>query len=101
MNDEQNALVKTALKQFLDADGRLTKYPAKQKPKLMALFYLADKFEADRIYTEKEVNAILNEWHTFGDHSMLRRDLYDRHFLGRERDCSRYWLEETQPSLTI
>jgi hypothetical protein len=31
------------------------------------LAYLADKFKAGRDYTGKEVNAIIDEWHTFGD----------------------------------
>ena len=89
----------TALKNFLDAEGRLVRYPAKHKYKIFALFYLAGKFERGRRYSEKEVNQILKDWHTFGDWAMLRRNLYDRRFLGRRADCSEYWLEEQQPAL--
>ena len=87
----------TSLKNFLNEDGRLKAFPAKRKMKVEALFYLAEKFEAGREYTEKEVNALLNQWHTFGDPATLRRELYDYRFLGRNPDGSRYWLEEPQP----
>ena len=87
------------LANFLDADGRLTVYPAKYKYKILAQFYLASKFQPGRRYTEKEVNELLKAWHTFGDWAMLRRDLYDNFFINRESDCSAYWLEEKQPGI--
>jgi len=84
---------------FLDDKGRLTAYPARLKRQIFALYYLASKFEPDKRYTEKEVNKILQEWHTFDDWAMLRRDLFDRRFLNRKADGSEYWLEECQPTL--
>lgn len=87
------------LKNFLDNEGRLKSYPSKSKPKILSLFYLASKFEHKRRYSEKEVNQILKSWHTFDDWAMLRRDLYDRRFLGREQNGSGYWLEDSQPTL--
>ena len=80
----------TSLKNFLNEEGQLKAFPAKRKMKVEALFYLAEKFEAGREYTEKEVNALLNP-------ATLRRELYDYRFLGRNPDGSRYWLEEPQP----
>jgi len=86
-------------KNFLDGEGRLKSYPAKRKFKILSLFYLASKFEKGKIYSVKEVNQILNNWHTFEDWAMLRRDLYDKFFIGREADGSAYWLEDKQPTL--
>lgn len=86
-----------AIERFLDEEGRLTVWPGKQKNKLMALTYLAGKFEPDRRYTEHEVNAILGSWHTFSDPFILRRSLIEYGFLCRERDGSAYWKAETQP----
>ena len=37
---------------FLDSNGRLIQMPAKHKKKLMALWYLAGKIDAERKYTE-------------------------------------------------
>jgi hypothetical protein len=87
------------LKNFLDNEGKLKIYPAKQKFKVLSLFYLASKFEKGKVYTQKEVNHILKNWHTFEDWPMLRRDLYDKWFIGRKSDCSAYWLEDEQPTL--
>lgn len=79
------------LRRFLDAQERVTTWPAKQQDKRLVLAYLATKFEAERHYTEKEVNALLNAWHTFADYALLRRYLFDYGWLDRERDGSRYW----------
>ena len=87
------------LKPFLDGDGRLVMYPAKYKMKVFSWFYLASKLEQGRRYTEKEINQVLNDWHTFDDWAMLRRELYDSRLVDREPDCSWYWLEETPPAL--
>lgn len=87
------------LKNFLDAEGRLTRCPAKCKMKFLALLYLAEKFEAGRSYSEAEVNEILSRWHTFGDPATLRRELYDNRFLNRDAACRQYNKEEVQPTL--
>jgi len=84
---------------FLDDEGRLTQYPARVKRQIFTLYYLASKFEPGKRYTEKEVNQILQEWHTFDDWATLRRDLCDRCFLDRKADGSEYWLQECQPTL--
>ena len=85
------------LRNFLDATGKLTAFPAKRKMKLYALLYLAQKIPADTDFTEREINDILREWHTFADPATLRRELYDYHFLDRNRDGKVYRLAEKQP----
>lgn len=86
------------IKHFLDAQGRLTLFPAKRKMKIICLFYLAQKFDSQRQYTEREVNDVLLSWHTFGDPATLRRELYDYRFLDRSADGRSYWLSPVQPS---
>ncbi len=86
------------LKSFLDTEGRLMQFPAKRKKKLFALFYLAEKFETGRTYTEREVNELLLRWHTFADPATLRRELYDYRFLDRSDDGSGYQLHMPQPT---
>lgn len=86
------------LRNFLDTDGKLTAFPAKRKMKLYALLYLAQKIPADTDFTEREINDILRNWHTFADSATLRRELYDYHFLDRSRDGKIYRLSQTQPT---
>ena len=89
--------MKDKLKHFLDAQGRLISFPAKRKMKIVALFYLAEKFEAGKTYSEIEINNILLDWHSFADPATLRRELYDYHFLDRSADGRSYRLSPLQP----
>lgn len=84
---------------FMNENMQLTAMPAKYKKKLMAYYYLADKIEAGRQYTESEMNDLLNKWTTFGDPATLRREMYNRHLLNRTGDGTYYWKEEEIPSL--
>ena len=86
------------LRNFLTANGKLTAFPAKRKMKLYALLYLAQKIPADSDFTEREINEILLDWHSFADPATLRRELYDYHFLDRSRDGKIYRLAEKQPA---
>lgn len=82
------------LVKFLDKQGRVKDWPSTKHMVSQApvLAYLAEKFEANRQYTEKEINAILNKWATFGDWALLRRELYDAGYLNRKKDGSVYWV---------
>lgn len=85
---------KTSISAFLDDAGRIIRLPAPNRTKIPALAYLAAKFEEDRIYSEKEVNSIIDKWHTFGDYFILRRLLVDYGFLGRTPSGERYWVKK-------
>ncbi len=87
------------LRPFLDEKMRLTALPAKNKKKLLAVYYLAGKLEAGRIYSESEINDILDSWTGFHDPATLRRELYNKRLLGRTDDCTSYWLEENIPEI--
>ena len=77
------------LKQF-DSRGRLVRWPAKYTIARLALWVLWTRFESHRVYSEKEVNAVLRSANTFDDHVTLRRELIDHHLLERKSDCSEY-----------
>ena len=85
------------IQRFMDSQGRLRLFPARRKLKIRCLVYLAAKFEAGRVYTEREVNELLTRWHTFGDPATLRRELYDFRFLDRSADGRSYALAPVQP----
>ena len=85
-------LLPRELRPFVDEQGRLSQWPAKLKIKRMAIDYLVGRFEPGREYTEREVNELLLDWHTFGDWALLRRLLCDWGYMARERDGTRYRL---------
>lgn len=81
---------------FLDRNGKIKQIPVPSRTKVTVLEYLAGKFETGRTYTEKEVNAVIDAWHTFGDYFILRRLLIDYGLMERVLDGSRYWVSEKQ-----
>ena len=82
---------KINIDRFLNAAGLILSLPRKQVYRRAVLEYLAEKFQRDRDYSEKEVNQLCQQWHTFNDYFILRRELIEYGFLSRERDGSRYW----------
>jgi hypothetical protein len=87
--------LKPELKPYLDEQGRLTAWPSKRnkgRVRQLALSYLASKFECGFLYSERDVNALLREYHTFEDPALLRRELFDRGLLDRVPNGSAYWL---------
>lgn len=81
--------VRKALGHF-DADGRLQRWPSKFSVQALVMWVLWSRFDAGRPYTEREVNAILKDAQTYGDHVTLRRELVNHRLLTRKSDCSEY-----------
>ena len=72
-------------------NGKLTKFPLKQKQKLIVLREIAKYLEAKKNYTEKELNDILVN--IYEDYVVIRRYLIEYGFLDRKADGSTYWLK--------
>ena len=72
------------LARFLDDRGRLRTMPSRPAVQQEALRHLLGKFDAGRAYTEREVNALLLDWHLFGDPARLRRDMFEMGLLTRD-----------------
>jgi hypothetical protein len=73
----------------LNPDGSIKQVPFQAGKLKVVLDYLINAFEPEKIYTEKEVNAILARFNE--DTSGLRRDLVEAGMLERQRDGSQYW----------
>jgi hypothetical protein len=78
-----------ALGQF-DAEGRLVRWPVKYSVQRLVMWTLWTRFDAKRVYTEREVNAVLKQANAFGDHVTLRRELINHQLMTRKSDCSEY-----------
>jgi biotin operon repressor len=71
-------------------DGKLTQLPTREKKWLVVLRWIASKFEAGVLYSEKEVNHIITQIHP--DYATIRRNLVEYGFMRRERGGGNYWL---------
>ena len=87
IDEEQNM---EEIKNFLDDKGRVKIWPSKVAKKKAVLQYIAGKFQLGQEYTEKEVNALIDMWHTFEDRFILRRGMVDMRFLERTKDGAVY-----------
>jgi len=80
---------------FLDKNSKVKIWPSKKDKKIQVLKYIAAKFEDDRIYNEKEINSIINDWHTFNDYFLIRRELIDYKLFSRTTNGSAYQKAKT------
>ncbi|MDY0042927.1 MAG: DUF2087 domain-containing protein [Desulforhabdus sp.] len=88
--------IKRLMRIFDDA-GRLTRWPAKRSQQELCLWVIWSKLPARRVLTEKEINGLLNDYHLFGDHALLRRWLCDYGMMIRTRDGREYRRVEKHP----
>lgn len=72
--------------------GPLKTLAMKEKNRLAVLRVIAGRFEAQKLYSEKEVNAVLKK--AYADFATLRRYLIEYGFMDRRPDGSQYWLKE-------
>lgn len=72
--------------------GKLKAIPAQQKKKRIILEVIVQAFALDRIYSEREVNLIIADFHD--DFCTIRRDMVSEHLLGR--DTTGYWRIQTK-----
>ena len=97
LSDDPRATQPESLRRFLDLQGRVTTWPARREDRALVLHYLADKFATGREYTEKEINATINAWHTYHDHATLRRELFSNKLIDRTPNGARYWRVALDP----
>ncbi len=91
---EGDAWERKVLKDFFDGD-RLKEIPASRKKRSVILKWLANQFEYGVLYTEAQVNELIQRYHP--DSSSLRRELISSQEKLMERENGRYWrLEPTE-----
>ena len=67
--------------------GKLKSIPAQHKKERIVLEVIVEAFEFDRVYTEREVNIIIADYHD--DFCTIRRDMIGEQLLNR--DAAGYW----------
>ena len=93
-NDQAIEAYKNKLKNYYNEEGKLVQYPNKKPMRILALIKIAECFEPDTKYTEKQVNTLIKDNIDFTDIELIRREMFQYKFRGRLRDGSQYWREE-------
>ena len=83
---------KWRIDRVIDQDGKVKVWPAKYSRQRVILEYLQQCFKKDVEYTERQVNDIITQNHTFNDYMRIRRSMVDEGILERETDGSKYWV---------
>lgn len=84
MEEKNEALRESVLRNFFAKDGHLKQIPAQLKKKLIVLEYMVSKLDPARKYSEKEMNEFIKPFHE--DFATLRRELIMHHFMYRENE---------------
>lgn len=82
----------TTIKNYMDENGAIKTYPAKEKKKIIVLTEVAKNFVKGKKYSEKELNRILAR--IYEDYATIRRALIEYGFIERSNDCTTYWVKE-------
>ena len=79
------------MSQIINKAGQIIRWPKKPSDKERVIQFLAENFQSDKTYSEKEINTVINAHHLFEDTTLLRRELISRKKLARLDDGSQYW----------
>ena len=77
-------------------DLKLKRFPGKEKQRVVVIRKITEKFEANKKYSEKEINGVIKS--IFDDYVTLRRYLIEYGFLDRKENGSEYWLKWSEIS---
>ena len=88
VQDERDAAYRKRVIESFFEYGKLKAIPAQRKKERIILEEIAKAFETGRIYTEREVNIIIADFHD--DFCTIRRDMIGEKIMDREN--GRYWI---------
>lgn len=89
---EREALYRKKVLDTFIQHGKLLSIPVQRKKKRIILERIAECFEMGKIYSEKQINLIIADFHD--DFCTLRRDLISEGIM--ERENGQYWLTEKE-----
>lgn len=89
-NIDIDRIIKTYLKKGSNKCFR--ELPVRYEYKLIICKYIMKFIDADKFYTEKEINCLLKD--IYYDYATLRRCLVDFSLICRHRDGSLYWVNK-------
>lgn len=96
LSDNDMRRVGLALRVF-DPQGRMIRWPKGYAVQRLCLAAFWARIPSQRDLSERDVNAILKNGETFGDHVLLRRSLIDHGLVRRKNDGSLYRRIERRP----
>ena len=88
-------VTKTA--RYFDDGGILTNWPSRLAHQTLTQWVFWSRIPRGHTYTEREISALIREWHDFGDHALIRRAMVDARMLERNQSGREYRRIEQVP----
>ncbi len=82
---------------YFDAQGRLTRWPSKAGHREPCLWVLWSRIPSATVFDERQIDRLLQANHLFGDHCLLRRELFGLGLVARTPDGREYRRIERKP----
>ncbi len=82
---------------YFDPQGRMVSWPSKFAHQELGFWVFWSRVPASAVFSEREISAMLKDWHLFGDHALIRRGMVDGRLLSRTQDGREYRRVERQP----
>jgi hypothetical protein len=82
---------------YFDAEGRMKSWPSKTSLQALCLWVLWARMPAGESFPESGINGFIKAAHLFGDHALLRREMFNQGLLSRTLDCRDYRRIERRP----
>ena len=76
---------------LINEHDQITRWPKKASDKELVITFLGTKFENNHIYSEKEINRMIENHHLFEDTTSLRRELISQKIFSHHDDDTKYW----------
>ena len=76
---------------LINEHDQIARWPKKASDKELVITFLGTKFENNHIYSEKEINRMIENHHLFEDTNLLRRELISQKLLSHHDDGIKYW----------
>ena len=89
--------VQTALRHF-DTQGRFVSWPARTAVQHLCLWAPWSRLARGQSLTERQIRALLDQWHRFHDAAILRRTLVELTLVTRTEDGASYLRQEVAPT---
>lgn len=81
---KHDKLKQSVLRHFITEQGSIKHLPSQLKKRLIVLEHLAGQLDANKAYTEREINAFIKPLNE--DYATIRRELFIHRFVNRNND---------------
>jgi len=82
---------------YFDDQGVLMSWPSRLNLQTLSQWVFWSRLPRGAVFTEREISDLIQDWHDFGDHALIRRAMVDARMLERTVDGRQYRRIERPP----